>query len=867
MIRQVVHVLFLATVLQCAIAVINSSTSKATDDATDNTKTAAINKIADSVSASTEQNGNRREAADHSGPQLIEETYLVLPNNKPNLPVPVYGVPSAVKYPGPPPDIPPSPSIVPTSYRAPPSGSYGPPIPNFNKLPPPIYQHYGPPVRQVFLSLPQKNYGPPPSKPVNVFLKAPTPLYGAPFPARPFPQKPLISTYKVPKPVYGVPPKYSKIPKPLYGPPTGPLNTYGPPATYIGVPIGITPPGKGSFESPKDSYGVPVKNVHLPLHTPKQLPPQLPLGPPGIPAPPTPPDIKYDGWQPIPGLVSKPPSAYGAPNVPKHSSLDLNINSDFVPPPLEVEDHKHNGQGFRDSYSAPLNSVTGSGGVVSSSGLALKPEPGDDITLSLGLSSLGIQSGRESLSVIKSIDYDLSQFGNLLNVQLPLPGSSGGLIPPSGVYGAPPAGHYGIPLLNSQKTQVPLGLIQTIGKNVGFNDGYHSQGNQQYLSPPVADQKYHGVPSSFYNPPLENKPIPFESSGAGGGGYLPPATISDSYGTPQYSELTSSYSNIPVSYDLTSSVPGHIPISHNSNGAHIGSDENCDTEAQINLEVPLSSGSGYSGNEETAADLEVALSQKSKSVSVDPNNEVAGKSSLGSKETDEDAHAVSIAKSLHPNSELIKSRDIDLNNIPLKGSRGTYTLSIQSSDGSGSLKSLPPDQILNEGILQSILNAIEQPQYSGIGAIQQTYPQQTISYLRKNEINNKHKFLEEGKLSHFKDSDSQGSVNTQVVLEAPASNNTSGSSVNQPVTTPVAPLQFLDNNEIAFYFRNNAEMHNDVSKDNNNSPAKQNKSNEAYSFENKNQYESYVSYKTRNADISYGNIGSSNSTIGGKSLQ
>ncbi|KAK9751813.1 hypothetical protein QE152_g4657 [Popillia japonica] len=320
------------------------------------------------------------------------------------------------------------------------------------------------------------------------------------------PPKPLITSNihlpKAPKTVYDLPgslkPNSNKIPKLQWGPPK---SQYG-------------PPPKLAYGPPKQlvqQYGPPEPVIHEPPH-------------PGITAPATPPDIKYDGWQPIPGLVSRPPSdIYGVPNQGGHDVNDLQISTGFL-----QENFKGNGA-ISDSYGAPLNTVTGSGGVVASFGEHHQQSQGGlDISvnnqeqhnhqnnINVGLFAIGVGGQDNSLSVatdtygappISSYSpagpypaasyktFSTAGFGSAFSSynfgkEISLAPTGVGLIPPSGVYGATPNSQYGTPLFQPANQQfhgagqkyhqprkpvvfreaVPVGLIQSIGNIVNQKD-------------------------------------------------------------------------------------------------------------------------------------------------------------------------------------------------------------------------------------------------------------------------------------------------------------------------------------------------------------------------------------------------------------
>jgi hypothetical protein len=415
--------LLLAT--QQITAVVNNQKTTNLEEPTNknisNVSTSA--KVADSVSSATEQEAKRREApilaiGDTYGAPLSGggiDSYVPTGPSNPTLPIPVYGVPDApsnnIVYPAPPPDLPPPLPAISTGFVLP-LKTYGPPQPvdhfgggsHLDFVPPPPPTKYGPPIR--------------PAKPFHSGG-----FHGSKV-VRPRPAKPIFVP-KLTKPSYGPP-------KQVYGPPKSPLfvphknNFKQQSVTIVTIPSHdyAEQNAFGASQHSVENYGPPEPVPHGPPH-------------PGVPAPPTPPDIKYDGWQPIPGLVSRPPSdSYGVPEHDHHGAGDLHLNADFTPPPVggghghtthsvNVEYSPPN-HGVSDSYGAPLNSVTGSGAIVSSSGETHH----DDQSLSLGLSAAGINSGQSHLSVIKSIGYEI------------FPNGGGGLSHIGDSYSSPPLSSY-----------------------------------------------------------------------------------------------------------------------------------------------------------------------------------------------------------------------------------------------------------------------------------------------------------------------------------------------------------------------------------------------------------------------------------------
>ncbi|KAJ8923482.1 hypothetical protein NQ315_010060 [Exocentrus adspersus] len=609
-------VAFLCTFLalqQVAAVVNNGSASKTEDSKTSSKETADSAKStpakeSDSVSATSEEKANRREAplADTYGAPVPGPTDSYLPSGASslNLPIPVYGVPDAptnnIVYPAPPPDIPPPVSL--------PSSAYGLPIVTTNFAAPitaSVSTAYIPPLSNSFGGGSIKFEGP--SKFIGP-SRGPKPSYGPPPPPRPQygpPRKPQFpSKYpsKFPfKGGFGV----HKHVKPLstYGPPSGyfkdnysssklnfnfnshnnllsNINTfaqnsvsgnsnlrghatvtqYEVPNIGYGVPnIGLNVPNLGlethssnlnllntNSHGISGQYGAPDISVQIiptdlgghggpSISTEYGSPggdvlgsPKLQYGPPqpsphpkpphpGVPAPPTPPDIKYDGWQPIPGLVSRvPASSYGVPLTGHAEETgDVGFNKDLLPPPLDHDSpgygsialgNAYNNKPVSDSYGAPLNTVTGSGGIVSSSGeevhgqhlshsQAIDVDIGQDIN---AVKSIGIE-------IYPSGSGSIGGHGHNLNVQ--------------DTYGAPPQNSYssGGPYAASHSYNNNPG---NIGSSLGFGsfNTFNSHGS-------FNSHKSHG----------------YKGIGAGRG-LIPPSGLygvppSGSYGTPLYSNV------------------------------------------------------------------------------------------------------------------------------------------------------------------------------------------------------------------------------------------------------------------------------------------------------------------------------------------
>ncbi|XP_052748353.1 uncharacterized protein LOC113510304 isoform X2 [Galleria mellonella] len=498
------------------------------------------------------------------------------------LPAPIYGVPLQDTPPGA--YGPPSPVVFPSqTYEGPPPPPISKPRPIYG--PPKLYgppkQSYGPP-KQTY-GPPKPIYGPPKKTYGPAKFSLPKPTYGVPF-------KPPKLTH--PKPIYGVPKPVYGPPKPIYGPPKA---TYGPPLLNVqNLPIPELPPITSSIGSvssidlglnlPAPIYGTPLTSLSLPgdlkpnfpIPADTYGPPGHTLGPigpndqvvvhdsnlghygppqpdpnprpphPGIPAPPTPPHVLYDGWKPIPG-VSKPivevdhhvgdinagnqlGDQYGPPPPPPAQDLHLNFDQglpNFDQPPA----FGGNAQ-ITTGYSSvhqdalaniDLNAIVGgdSNHIDQSKTVFeahyTETNTPQDVTFIQNSVPTGLD---------KPIDtYSAPPLDSLSNG--PYPPSvrqqgAKGLIPPSGIYGVPPGSQYGAPPKPAPanlpipygtysggghsihtggssprhpikfRESVPEGLIQQIGQITHHKDTHgidHLKQGPTYIPPPIRDVK------------------------------------------------------------------------------------------------------------------------------------------------------------------------------------------------------------------------------------------------------------------------------------------------------------------------------------------------------------------------------------------
>ncbi|XP_012281350.1 extensin-like [Orussus abietinus] len=515
----------------------------------------------------------RDKIGDSYGPPFSTDDLVSVANGSP----PVYGPPEKTGDVRPPPIYPPPPPDVPPPVYGPPAATYGPPRKPKPWYGPPKRFHGSPPLKTSY-GPPKIRYGPPslPFGPPKPQYGPPKPQYGPPPPLPP-PPPPVFALQ--PQTQYGLP----KVIKPGHGPPIPlSLEAYGPPLDGL----------VASFDAkPQDDYGPPPPPPHgiAPQHQYGPPPPRHQYGPPppppGVPAPPTPPDIKYDGWQPIAGLVGTPdghdtssksniPSdSYGVPiHNPEAQHLKSSVHqsssddNNGLPPPLlpqfePLHDNyassgdQHAGHnkptaqygppddqyGIPDNKYGPLDSNYGppsgeSLSIVKTVGFELAPEVGgshhggslDGGAVALDLGAGAISGGSA-----------LGGHGSLGELDLPPPP------PPTDSYGAPPLSSFAFngpyppsqgPRGGSKYSSASFGL----GFFGGDFGGHHRSPQRHPLrsgprGPPL-------LPESLI-PPKNRAPIKFKESVPAGllfsvNRYLPPVPVtapgppSKNYGPP-----------------------------------------------------------------------------------------------------------------------------------------------------------------------------------------------------------------------------------------------------------------------------------------------------------------------------------------------
>ncbi|KAL1378181.1 hypothetical protein pipiens_015762 [Culex pipiens pipiens] len=677
------------------------------------------------------------EAQRREAPLAIADTYGVPPSSpgalsSPELPTPVYGAPAAGHYPPPPPDVPPPPSgpIVPHKEYGVPVQHFGPPKINIEYGPPaaPARPAYHPPPRPAYGPPPQIHHqqhhqqqqqhfshGPPPRKPQqhqSSFLESlfstfgfgggeehhhhqqqqsfshhgPSPHYGPPQAPKPV-YGPPQHQQSFPKPSYGVPSFSAPAPKPVYGPPPKPV--YGPPPS---APKPVYGPPKPIFTA-QQSFG-----HHSSVHVP-----------------PTPPEIKCDGWKPIAGPV-----------VQSHQHQHQEIHHEFHHELQHQEVHSP-----ESSYGPPPSGdfLAGGNQLLAGGDLGLqlpRVEPGPSFSSS-GSGSAEQLHGSLELSKGNSFEVHSNFISDSYGAPpadsyapghykptfvKPLPPPPPKIqFPPSPLYGAPHhrpsiSSYPGLGISHGSisgnlkpwsgpiapprqpiayRPPVPQGLIESIGHTVEQLDNFGSKPHYSgdvYLPPPTSDVAT-ALPALELNTLPSDKPAqPFLTQHQ-----LPEAQhqIQEPRYHQQQSEIVS------LATDC-----GHGPQDFGATSSGSASFSSSDVSNSLDSSYgPPASGEYRTGHQ---------LHQSS-----------------------EHQHQVSNLPGLDggiSGLELVSAQKSQSLTIPVTGQHGTYQLQFQSADPLGSghgSGSAPHEQILSEGLLQSILSAIEQPQQGGFRQDEQSY--------------------------------------------------------------------------------------------------------------------------------------------------
>lgn len=520
-------------------AVVNKATSPLTKEEEKPTKTKVDDRISNTFDS----------PSDEYGPPLGSSF---------NGPAPIYGPPELVGNLGPTPIYPPPPPELPPPVFGPSAVSYGPPRS--------IKPQYGPPKQSFGLAIssilskptygpPKLHYGPPKqhfTPPLASFSQfiSPKLQYGLPL-------KSFIGTssqqYISPLPTNQHGPS-----KPGHGPPIPiSLETYGPPPPKLAIQFNPLPndeygPPPPPVSAPQPQYGPPAGDLYGP-------PPPAP--PPGVPAPPTPPDIKYDGWQPIAGMATSPNQSgpptdtYASPFDAKHNYIESSSSSGSQLSHASLS-ASTNSNIPSDSYGMPLNnpddhdlktSVHESSASSESNGLPPPPLPqheplhnnqGPGAMTSqsdhqFGRQQLNLQHGMpniEPLSIVKTVGFELLPTTGALNVDL------SGLSLPGGTSDV--SFNHISNSINTNSASLHSELTSNNdGPHAAISNGKDSHGFQNVENDLFLQQLPQQTPLNDYGPPLTTvnfgKPADFIS----GTSLLSPPPL-DSYGAPPLSSFS-----------------------------------------------------------------------------------------------------------------------------------------------------------------------------------------------------------------------------------------------------------------------------------------------------------------------------------------
>lgn len=281
------------------------------------------------------------------------------------------------------------------------------------------------------------------------------------------------------------------------------------------------------------------------------------------------------------------------------------------------------------------------------------------------------------------------------------------------------------------RAPVPTGLIESIGHSVQHQDTFGVRLAQQspiYLPPPTGEipPPPHGLESL----PLEQSVVQFSSSSnqintpqalpLQQARYPSNCNHGPSLGSAEAQQLQDTYGIPSASLDIAQS--GFETAQHNFQSNLLDSygppaSGSVQTLGTINVnnvqevhEPSSSYGPPPSGN---PADS-IAYSSQSKS-SVVPIDSTGSTSNIDTKSAEKDAKVDDLPGLSSAGLDIVSAKRSKSVEIPIQGQLGKYSIQFQSANAVGSQSNEiggGPDhqKLLSEGLLQSILSAIEQPQ-------------------------------------------------------------------------------------------------------------------------------------------------------------
>lgn len=331
-------------------------------------------------------------------------------------------------------------------------------------------------------------------------------------------------------------------------------------------------------------------------------------------------------------------------------------------------------------------------------------------------------------------------------------GPPSGLIPPSGLYSVPSSGHYSglgiqhgtitgnvrnLPINYNPPRQpvsfrapVPIGLIESIGHSVQHADtfGFRLPQSPVYLPPGTGEiprppsglealpqQEHvqfnsngdHGLHTQIAAQALPLiQPARFAGSDCSHGPNLVGTSqnipaLQSTYGVPNVA-LDVSQSGFEVAHSNSHSTlaSSYDPPASGVIGSHSHQQENVHE-----VHEPSSSyGPPPSGNPADSLAFDTEL--KSSAVAIDSSTKIESSAS-------EETNASALPGLDGAGLDIVSAKKSNSVEIPIQGTLGAYSLQFQAADPLGSQNNEVdgPDhkQLLSEGLLQSILSAIEQP--------------------------------------------------------------------------------------------------------------------------------------------------------------
>lgn len=277
----------------------------------------------------------------------------------------------------------------------------------------------------------------------------------------------------------------------------------------------------------------------------------------------------------------------------------------------------------------------------------------------------------------------------------------------------------------SYRAPVPQGLIESIGHSVQHIDSFGGKFQPQsvYLPPPAGEVPR--IPNGLESLPLQEA-VPFNTNLPQALPLIQPARFVS--GDCNNGPNLSSSSNIPA-LQSTYGVP-NIVFDVSQSGFEVAH-SNAKNALASSYDAPAS-GDITAQSQQSTREVHPPSSSYGPPPSGNPADSLAYDTELKSIAADaakSEATSASAVQETNPAQlpgldgaglDIVSAKQSHSLEIPVQGSLGSYSLQFQSADplGSQSNEVDGPDhkQLLSEGLLQSILSAIEQPNSNGFEA-------------------------------------------------------------------------------------------------------------------------------------------------------